>query len=191
MEKELKYHIHPVLTLMPSFTKTWNCGNEIICSFMFMQYLFQSPHFLPVLLHLKWVSVGCIYICVSCFCICSATLCLLNWAFSLFTFKIIINKYILFAIFKNCFGDVCVGLFFSLFLFCSHGLILYLVLGLDLFFVCVSLTDCLWLSGDYYHIYTYIIVLSCWSLTFKCTLIVLPLYSSPLLVTVFDAIFYI
>ena len=68
-------------------------------SFMFMQYLFQSPRFLPVLLRLKWVSVGCIYICVSCFCICSATLCLLNWAFSLFTFKIIINKYILSAIF--------------------------------------------------------------------------------------------
>ena len=55
------------------------------------------PFSLCVSLDLRWVSWRQ-YIYRTCFCTHSATLCLLIWAFSPFTFKVIVDMYVLIAI---------------------------------------------------------------------------------------------
>lgn len=60
-------------------------------------------------------------------------------------------------------------------------------------FVCVSITD-FWFMITIKFLYSsfmymYMMVLSCWSLNFKCTLIALHLYSSPVMITVFISYF--
>ena len=96
---------------------------------------------LYVSLDLKWVSYRQ-HIYGSCFCIHSVSLGLLVGTFSPFTFKVIINMYVLIVF---LFGFVFVGLFPSLPLLFSSLVIswLSLVLCLDcfFFFVCVSIID--------------------------------------------------
>ena len=96
---------------------------------------------LYVSLDLKWVSYKQ-YIYGSCFCIHSVSLGLLVGPFSLFTFKVIINMYVLIVF---LFGFVFVSLFPSLPLLFSSLVTswLSLVLCLDcfFFFVCVSIID--------------------------------------------------
>ena len=118
----------------------------------------------------------CMYVCLVPH---LASLCLLVGAFNPFTFKVIINIYILIAIllFWICF---C-GSFF--FLFCSlvtWWLSVVLCLDSSFFFVYVSIIDFqfgITMRFWYRSLYISKIVLSFWSLNFKCISSILHLRS--------------
>ena len=81
-----------------------------------MKYLLPSPHFQSVLsLPLKWVS--CRWALVLLFLIQSATFCLLIGAFSPLTFKMIIDRYVLTAIWYLFSGCFCNSPLFFLLIF--------------------------------------------------------------------------
>lgn len=71
-------------------------------NFHFLECCFPSPHFLPTCL-LIWNKslVGIIYVALV-FCIHSATLCLLTGVFSPFTFRVVIDRYVLNCRFVQC-----------------------------------------------------------------------------------------
>ena len=70
----------------------------------------------------------------SCFYVHSASLCLLVGAFSLFTFKVIINMYVLIVILKIVL-DLFLLVFFSLLLLFSYGLMTIFSAVFGLFFL--------------------------------------------------------
>ena len=129
---------------------------------------------------------------------------LLTTAFSPFTFKVIIGRYVLIVILVTVFRWVFLVVFlfvcFFLFLLLSSLVIwcLSLVLCLDsfLFFVCVSIID-FWFVATKRFIYRnlsiylsiYLIVLSCWSINFKHIVTLHHLYSPPLMITVSESYF--
>ena len=80
-----------------------DCYSRFLLLPIGMEYIFPSSHFsLYVSLGLKWVSYRqCIY--WSCYCIHPASLCLLVGAFNPFTFKVIIDIYVLLPVF-SCLG---------------------------------------------------------------------------------------
>ena len=96
-----------------------------------MKYLFPSPHFQSVFVVLKWVSCKQ-HMNGSCYFIQTATLYLLIGAFSPLTFKVIMDSYVLIAI-------------FNLFTVCFHSssLFFHLPLGPALVVWWFSLVECL------------------------------------------------
>ena len=130
----------------------------------------------------------------SCFCIHSGSLCLLVWAFSPFTFKVIIAMYIIIAILL-----VVLHLFLLVFFHPSNVLfscglmtICYLCLDWFFLFVCVSIVD-FWFAVIikfwYRSQYIFKIVLSCSSLNCKCISSILFLY--PPLLTLLVLVAYL
>ena len=126
------------------------------------------------------------HICGSCFFIHSATLCLLTGAFSPFTFKVIIDRYVLTAILWLAFGLFLYFYFvlssFFFLLPCDLMTIFSVNMNSFLFCVCVSVID-FWLMVTMRFIYsnlcTCVIILSWWSLKFKCISTALCFYSPP------------
>ena len=104
-----------------------------------MEYLFPSPYFVCMSLDLKWVSCRQ-HVYRSSFCIHLASLCLQIGAFNPFTFKVIINIYVLIAILLLDFCRSFVPFFLVL---CSCDLMTIFVLCLDSFFfiVCICIID--------------------------------------------------
>ena len=147
---------------------------------------------LYVSLELKWVSWRQ-HVYRFCFCIHWANLCLLVGAFSPFTFKVIVEMYVLTAILLTVW-DLVLLVFFLPF-FCSLVVWwLSLVLCLDCFFLfaCIFIVDfhfAFTMRFWYRNLHIYKIVLSCWSLNCKYISSVLHLYPPLLTISDFGGIF--
>ena len=109
---------------------------------------------LHVSLDLKWVPCrqhmyGC------CICICSASLCLLIGAFKTFAFKVIINIYVLVAIFFTVLAMFLLDFFFSLLTIFSvvFGLLFLFYVCINCFPICGSHE--VWYSTIYIYVYTH------------------------------------
>ena len=117
-------------------------------------------------------------------------LCLLVGAFSPFTFKVIIDLYVLIAILLTIL-DLFLLLFFLL-LFSCDLMTIFSVVFEFIFLICLCI-NCRFLVCSYSEVlieelYVYEIVLSCYSLNCKCISSVLHLYPPLLMISDFGAI---
>ena len=161
------------------------------------EILFPSPP-LCVSLDLKWVTCR-LHIYGSCFCIHSrsihsATVYLLIGIFNPFTFKVIIDRYIRFAILLVIFGCFCNCFFFLTPFFapvsCDLMTIFSVMFGLFLFCVCVCVYYRFLACGYQAHLYIcdyFKLLASLVQVHFNNPEFLFPPYTF----TVFDIIFYI
>lgn len=124
----------------PMYTPTNRAQGFPFLHILFNSFFHPLTFNLYMCLDLKWFSCRQ-QIYGSCFCVHSAWLCLLVGVFSPFTFKIIINMYVLIAILVTvwiCFVGLFSPFFCSLVIWC-----LPVVLCLNSFFssMCISITD--------------------------------------------------
>ena len=147
-----------------------------------MEYIFPSPHYQCACVPRSEVVSCRQHVYRSCFSIHLAIMCLLVGSFNPFTFKVIIDVYVLIAILFTVLNLFLCAFFPSLPLLFSSLVIWWLSLccvwiALS-FFVCFF---CRFLVCSYHvlidSLNIYKIILSCWSLNFKCISNILHLYS--------------
>ena len=131
---------HYIVSFFTAFVLVWyECVTLLSCHFPLLRYPFSIPSLsVCVSFALKWTSCRQ-HIVDSCFIIQSATVCLLIGAFNPLTFKVIIDKYIVYCHFNLVFQLI-------LYFFCSFFFPFVVWCYVCWFFLCLCSSWCLWID---------------------------------------------